>query len=79
MWDSVRAQWGRIWLESARLRAGAKPGGIPLVSWEQHELPNLCPQNLGALSHHARQALRRMRHRPTLVMAFWEQAELFPL
>jgi len=63
----------------ARLRAGAKPGGIPLVSWEQHELPNLCPQNLGALSHHARQALRRMRHRPTLVMAFWEQAELFPL
>jgi hypothetical protein len=31
------------------------------------------------LSHHARRALRRMRRRPTLVIAFWQQAELFPL
>jgi len=31
------------------------------------------------LSHHARQALRRMRRRPALVIAFWQQAELFPL
>jgi len=31
------------------------------------------------LSHHARRALRRMRQRPALVCAFWEQAELFPL
>src|SRR3989454_8940916 len=26
-----------------------------------------------------RQALRRMRRRPTLVIAFWQQAELFPM
>jgi len=32
-----------------------------------------------AIMHHARQALRRMRRRPTLVIAFWQQAELFPL
>jgi transposase len=47
--------------------------------WKQHEIPNLCPEDFGAMSAQARRALRRMRRRPTLVMAFWEQAELFPL
>jgi len=47
--------------------------------WKQHELPNFCPQNFGQLSSYARKALRRMRKRPTLVAAFWRQAELFPL
>ena len=47
--------------------------------WKQHELPNFCPATFGQLSHHARRALRRMRQRPALVCAFWEQAELFPL
>ena len=47
--------------------------------WKQHELPNFCPTTFGQLSHYARQALRRMRRRPTLVIAFWQQAELFPL
>jgi len=28
---------------------------------------------------HARRALKRMRRRPSLVMAFWQQAQLFPL
>ena len=45
--------------------------------WKQHELPNFCPKNFGELSHQARRALRRMRRRPTLVTAFWKQAELF--
>ena len=47
--------------------------------WKQHELPNFCPTTFGQLSHYARQALRRMRRRPTLVIAFWQQAELFPM
>jgi transposase len=47
--------------------------------WKQHELPNFCPTTFGQLSYHARRALRRMRRRPNLVCAFWEQAELFPL
>ena len=47
--------------------------------WKHHELPNFCPRDFSELSYHARRALRRMRRRPTLVMAFWEQAELFPL
>jgi hypothetical protein len=60
--------------------------GVPLnpvedlwSHWKQHELPNFCPQTFGQLSHHARQALGRMRRRPTLVIAFWRQADLFPL
>jgi transposase len=44
---------------------------------KEHELPNLCPRQLWELSAAARAALRRMRRRPTLVMAFWKQAELF--
>ncbi len=47
--------------------------------WKHHELPNFCPHDFAQLSYHARRALRRMRRRPTLVMAFWEQADLFPL
>ena len=45
--------------------------------WKQHELPNLCPKTFWELSDHARRALRRMRRRPTLVTAFWKQADLF--
>ena len=47
--------------------------------WKHHALPNFCPRDFSQLSYHARQALRRMRRRPALVMAFWEQANLFPL
>ena len=44
---------------------------------KEHELPNLCPRQLWELSATARAAWRRMRRRPTLLMAFWKQAELF--
>ena len=43
--------------------------------WKQHELPNFCPTTFGQLSHDASQALRRMRKRPTLVIAFWQQTD----
>jgi transposase len=79
-WQFIREQRGRLWVEFL-------PGYAPELNpveylwshWKQHELPNLCPQNFGQLSQYARQALRRMRKRPTLVIAFWRQAELFPL
>jgi transposase len=45
--------------------------------WKNHELPNLCPEDYVELGRHARAALRRMRRRPTLVAAFWKQAEPF--
>ena len=44
---------------------------------KKHVIPNLCPRGLWELSDAARRALRRMRRRPTLVAAFWKQAELF--
>ena len=47
--------------------------------WKHHELPNFCPRDFSQLSYHARHTLRRMRRRPMLVMAFWQQANLFPL
>jgi transposase len=80
VWQFVQQQRGRLWLEYL-------PGYAPELNpveylwspWKQHELPNFCPTTFGQLSASARQALRRMRRRPTLVCAFWEQAELFPL
>jgi len=80
VWQFVQQQRGRLWLEYL-------PGYAPELNpveylwshWKQHELPNFCPTTFGQLSASARQALRRMRRRPTLVCAFWEQAELFPM
>src|SRR3974377_231031 len=80
VWEFVQQQRGRLWLEYL-------PGYAPELNpvedlwshWKKHDLPNFCPQTFGQLSFHARRALQRMRRRPTLVCAFWEQAELFPL
>jgi hypothetical protein len=47
--------------------------------WKHHELPNFCPRDFSQLSYHARHTLRRRRRRPMLVLAFWQQANLFPL
>ena len=76
--DFIGAQRGRIQVE--RL-----PGYAPELNpteylwghWKQHELPNLCPKDYWELSAHARQALRRIRRRPSLIVAFWKQADLF--
>ena len=80
VWRFVQQQRGRLWLEYL-------PGYAPELNlveylwshWKQDEIPNFCPTTFGQLSDSARRALRWMRRRPTLVCAFWEQAELFPL
>jgi transposase len=76
--DFVAAQRGRLALEFL-------PGYAPELNpveyiWgylKKYEIPNLCPHELWELSDAARAALRRMRRRPTLVRAFWKQADLF--
>jgi len=76
--DFVAAQGDRLTLE--RLPAYAPELNPVEHIWgylKQRELPNLCPRQLWELSAAAQSALRRMRRRPTLVMAFWKQAELF--
>ena len=80
VWEFVRQQRGRIWLEF--LPAYAPELNPTEYIWghlKQHELANFCPKGLGELSAQAIRALKRMRRRPSLVMAFWQQAELFPL
>ena len=78
--DFVRQQKGRLWLEFLPAYAPElNPVEYLWSHWKQHELPNFCPTTFGQLSQQARQALRRMRRRPTLVTAFWRQAELLPL
>ncbi len=80
VWEFVGQQKGRLWLEFLPAYAPElNPVEYLWSHWKQHELPNFCPATFGQLSSHARNALRRMRRRPTLVCAFWEQAELFPL
>ena len=80
VWDFVQQQRGRLWLEFLPAYAPElNPVEYLWSHWKQHELPNFCPITFGQLSHHARRALRRMRRRPTLVIAFWQQADLFPL
>jgi len=44
---------------------------------KQHELANFCARHGWELSLQATQALRRMRRRPSLIVAFWKQAELW--
>lgn len=41
-----------------------------------HELGNFGPKDFHQLSDYARRRLRSMQRRPTLVVAFWKQAEL---
>ena len=80
VWDFVRQQRGRIWLEF--LPAYAPELNPTEYIWghlKQHEIANLYPKNLGELSLQAIRALNRMGRRPTLVIAFWQQAQLFPL
>jgi len=80
VWDFVRQQHGRLWLEFLPAYAPElNPVEYLGSHWKQHELPNFCPTTFGQLSHYARQALRRRRRRPARVVAFWQQANLFPL
>lgn len=76
--DFVAAQDGRLTLEFLPAYAPELNPVEHIWSYlKSHEIPNLCPRELWQLSDAAKNALRRMRRRPTLVRAFWKQAELF--
>lgn len=90
IWDGLRTHRSRLVKaflaeQQGRLQLEFLPAYAPELNpveylwgyWKQHELPNLCPQDFTQLGQEARRALRRMRRRPTLVTAFWKQAELF--
>ncbi|HLJ89944.1 MAG TPA: transposase [Candidatus Angelobacter sp.] len=76
VWEFVRQQKRRLWLEFLPAYAPElNPVEYLWGYWKHHELPNLYPEDYAALSYEARQALGRMRRRPTLISAFWKQAE----
>src|ERR1035437_9775107 len=78
--EFIRAQRGRLAIEWLPAYAPElNPVEYIWGYWKQHELPNFCPHDFAQLSVAARRALKRMRRRPSLLMAFWQQAELFPL
>jgi transposase len=74
-----------IWKHRDRLEIERLPGYAPELNpveylWgylKHHSIPNLCPKNLADLSQIARRSLGRIRRRPRLIAAFWQQAELF--
>lgn len=69
------------WIHTAYLPPYApelNPVEFIWAHWKQHELPNVCPQDYYQLSEAARRTLRRMRRRPPLITAFWQQASLWP-
>jgi len=75
--DFITASQGRLAL--ARLPAYAPELNPTEYVWghlKRHALVNFCPQDWQHLTNEARRALRRAQRRPTLVRAFWKQAEL---
>jgi transposase len=44
--------------------------------WKQHEQPNVCPRNYWELDDRARRALKRIRRRPRILAACWQQSSL---
>lgn len=89
IWDGLSAHRSRLvrsYLEALNgaIQVEPLPGYAPELNpteyvWgylKQHELANFCPANLYELSSFARNRLKSMQRRPTLVAAFWRQAEL---
>lgn len=90
IWDGVSPHRSRMVKQFVAQQAGRMeleflPAYAPELNpveylwgyWKQHELPNFCPNTFSDLSLHAIRALKRMRRRPKLVVAFWKQTELF--
>jgi transposase len=89
VWDGLRQHRARLVKEfiaaqRGRLVTEQLPAYAPELNpveyiwgyWKKHELPNFCPHDFAQLSYQARRALCRMRRRPRLVRAFWQQARL---
>lgn len=89
IWDGLAVHRSRTvnrWVERtggavtlARLPAYAPELNPVEYVWghlKKHALANFCPKDFAQLGAEARRALRRAQRRPSLVRAFWHQAEL---
>ena len=91
VWDRLPAHRSRLvqdyiaslegWIHTEYLPPYApelNPVEFIWAHWKQHELSNVCPKDYYQLSEAALHTLRRMRRRPRLITAFWQQASLWP-
>jgi len=89
VWDGVgthKSRLVRAWLEkqNGRIAIAFLPPYAPELNpveaiWaylKKNEIANLCPTTIAQVSNFARRRLRSMQHRPKLIRAFWQQAEL---
>ncbi len=89
IWDGAaihRSRIVRTWLEqqAGDVVVAALPPYAPELNpveaiWaylKKHEIANFCAKDIGQVSDFARRRLMSMQRRPTLVRAFWKQAEL---
>ena len=89
VWDGVATHKSRLvkqWLEAqdGRIAIAALPPYAPELNpveaiWaylKKHEIANLCPTTIAEVSDFARSRSKSMQRRPSLVRAFWQQAEL---
>ena len=89
VWDGVgthKSRRVREWLEQqeGQIAIAFLPPYAPELNpveaiWaylKKHEIANLCPTRLAEVSDFARRRLKSMQRRPSLIRAFWQQAEL---
>ena len=75
--DFIAEQGERLWVEYLPAYAPElNPVEYIWAYWKQHALPNVCAKDYWHLDEGARRTLKRMRRRPRLITAFWQQAEL---
>jgi transposase len=91
LWDRLPAHRSRLVREyvdtlAGRIEISYLPAYAPELNpveyiWaylKHHELPNVCAKDLWNLGEGAIRALKRMRRRKRLVVAFWKQSSLWP-
>ncbi len=76
IWDRSKPHRSRLVKDFVAKQTGAiRIEYLPAYAPELN--PVFCPKTFTELSYHAIRALKRMRRRPKLITAFWQQAELF--
>jgi DDE superfamily endonuclease len=79
VWDFVREQHGRLWLEFLPAYAPElNPVEYLWSHWKQHELPNFCQQTFGELSHPGATGAAPNAASPLTGDGLLGAAELFP-
>jgi hypothetical protein len=77
--DFVRQQPGQLWFEFLPAYAPELNPVEFVIALETARVTQLLPHNSRTAEPSLAHAFSRMRNRPTLVIAFWQQAGLLPM